>query len=176
MASRITAITAAQRLDSRGKPTVQVVLTTENGRFTALVPSGASKGDYEAIELRDGDKAMYDGNSVNQAVDNVRNVLGPELIAKGFEVATQQAQIDAFMCELDGTKDKGRLGANAILGVSMAVARAGAAARVRSRDATTEEVGVGLTLSRDCHCTNTLPPLWAETSTTLLCRFRSLMS
>jgi len=130
MPSRITAITAAQRLDSRGKPTVQVVLTTEDGRFTAMVPSGASKGDYEAIELRDGDETMYDGNSVHRAVDNVRNVLGPELIAKGLDVATQQAEIDSLMRELDGTKDKGRLGANAILGVSMAIARAGAAAKV----------------------------------------------
>lgn len=172
MASQITALTAAQRLDSRGKPTVQVVLTTELGRFTALVPSGASKGDYEAIELRDGDKAIYDGNGVSQAVDNVRKVLGPELIAKGFDVATQQAEIDFFMCELDGRKDKGHLGANAILGISMAVARAGAAARVRFPCL----LRVELTLDRDCHYTNTLPLLRAERLTNLVCLFRSSMS
>lgn len=129
MVSRITRVHAAQRLDSRGQPTVQVILTTDHGRFTALVPSGASKGDYEAIELRDGDKSVYEGNGVEQAVDNVRNVLGPALIEKGFDVATQQAEIDRFMCNLDGSEDKGRLGANAILGISMAATRAGAASK-----------------------------------------------
>ena len=133
MASKITGIIAAQRLDSRGKPTVQVVLTTDLGRFTALVPSGASKGDYKAVELRDADKTAYDGNRVLLAVDNVRNVIGPELIKKNFDVATQQTEINKFMCNLDGTEDKGRMGANAILGISMAVARAGAAARVSGR-------------------------------------------
>lgn len=130
MPSHINFITAAQRLDSRGKPTVQVVVVTDHGRFTSLVPSGASKGDYEAIELRDGDPTKYNGNGVTKAVDNVQNVLGPQLVAQKFDVASEQAAIDRFMCDMDGTSDKSRLGANAILGISMAVARAGAAAKV----------------------------------------------
>lgn len=127
--STITHISAAERLDSRGKPTVQVTVTTEKGRFSSLVPSGASKGDYEAVELRDGDETRYQGNGVSEAVKHVQDVLGPELIKRQFDVGTQQQDIDKFMCELDGTKDKHRLGANAILAVSMAVARAGAAAK-----------------------------------------------
>lgn len=128
--SYVTHVSAAERLDSRGKPTVQVTLTTDKGVFSSLVPSGASKGDYEAIELRDGDKLRYDGNGVVQAVKNVQYALGPELVAKRLDVATQQREIDALLRKLDGTKDKGRMGANAILGISMAVARAGAAAKV----------------------------------------------
>lgn len=130
MPSYIQAITAAERLDSRGKPTVQVVVTTGKGRFTSLVPSGASKGDYEAIELRDGDGSRYDGNGVTTAVKNVKDILGPELVEARLDV-TEQNKIDELMLQLDGTDDKSKLGANAILGVSMAVARAGAAARVR---------------------------------------------
>lgn len=126
--SHITHVTASERLDSRGKPTVQVTVTTDKGNFSSLVPSGASKGDYEAIELRDGDESRFEGNGVLQAVNNVRHTLAPKLIAKNFDVGTQQREIDAFLCELDGSKDKSRLGANAILGLSMAVARAGAAA------------------------------------------------
>lgn len=128
--SYITHVAAAERLDSRGKPTVQVTITTDRGAFSSLVPSGASKGDYEAIELRDGDKSRYDGNGVIQAVKNVQYALGPELIAKKLDVATNQREIDALLCKLDGSKDKGSMGANAILGLSMAVARAGAAAKV----------------------------------------------
>lgn len=96
----------------------------------AIVPSGASKGDYEAIELRDGDPACYGGNGVTKAVYNVEHVIGPALIEQKFDVRSDLAKIDAFMRKLDGTKDKSNLGANAILGVSMACARAAAAARV----------------------------------------------
>ncbi len=130
--SSIQSINAAQRLDSRGKPTVQVILRTTHGTFSALVPSGASKGDYEAIELRDGDKSNFEGNSVMKAVNNVRKVLGPKLIERDFDVGKQQREIDTFMRDLDGSSDKSKLGANAILGISMAVARAGAAANVGS--------------------------------------------
>ncbi|RDW71452.1 hypothetical protein BP6252_08015 [Coleophoma cylindrospora] len=123
----ITSIEAAQRLDSRGKPTVQVWVTTDKGTFRALVPSGASKGSYEAIELRDGDPSVYQSNGVLKAVNNVNNILGPAIIARKFDVGKDLANIDALMRELDGTSDKSNLGANAILGVSMACARAGAA-------------------------------------------------
>ncbi|KAJ9197303.1 hypothetical protein DTO164E3_5736 [Paecilomyces variotii] len=125
----IYSIRAAQRLDSRGKPTVRVTVRTGKGEFVAIVPSGASKGDYEAIELRDGDPACYGGNGVTKAVYNVEHVIGPALIEQKFDVRSDLAKIDAFMRKLDGTKDKSNLGANAILGVSMACARAAAAAR-----------------------------------------------
>ena len=100
------------------------------GRFTAIVPSGASVGDYEAHELRDGKKDDYGGNSVHTAVQNVEKVIAPALIKEGFNVATDLKKIDEFMIKLDGTPDKKKLGANAILGVSMATARAGAAEKV----------------------------------------------
>lgn len=138
MPTHITSVRAAQRLDSRGKPTVQVHLTTSDGAFSALVPSGASKGDYEAIELRDGDKTAFEGNGVTKAVYNVESVLGPALIKEKFDVATDLKRIDDFMCRLDGSDDKGKLGANAILAISMASARAGAAARVRNTDCRTD--------------------------------------
>ncbi|KAI7975923.1 hypothetical protein EIK77_002483, partial [Talaromyces pinophilus] len=96
--------------------------------FTALVPSGASVGAYEAHELRDGDKQAYNGNSVLKAVHNVEQIIGPELIRQKFSVSDLE-KIDQFMIKLDGTKNKEKLGANAILGVSMACARAGAAAK-----------------------------------------------
>lgn len=128
----ITAIHAAQRLDSRGKPTVQVRVTTSDGVFQSLVPSGASKGDYEAIELRDGDKAAYHGNGVLKAVSNVEGVLGPAIMKEKYDVATDLEKIDRCMISTDGSDDKSRLGANAILGVSMACARAAAAANVSS--------------------------------------------
>lgn len=95
------------------------------------MPSGASKGDYEAVEIRDNDQEVYDGKSVRNAVANVEEILAPALLGKAFHVATDLDQIDDFMTELDGTDDKSRLGANAILGISMACARAGAAERVR---------------------------------------------
>lgn len=132
MPSHITSIRAAQRLDSRGKPTVQVRVTTENGTFQSIVPSGASKGDYEAIELRDGDKNAFEGNGVLTAVHNVENILGPALVKQRFDVAKDLKAIDEFMIKLDGSDDKGKLGANGILGISMACARAGAAADVNA--------------------------------------------
>lgn len=125
----ITSITASQRLDSRGKPTIQVRLTSAYGTFTSVVPSGASKGDYEAVELRDGDPSSYHGNSVLKAVENVNEVLGPRIIESGLVPATELSKIDKLMIDIDGTANKSRLGANAILGISMAAARAGAAAR-----------------------------------------------
>jgi len=123
----ITSIKAAQRLDSRGKPTVQVILTTVNGCFRSSVPSGASKGDYEAVELRDGDSSCYQGSSILKAVHNVENVLGPAVIDAKLNPATDLAKIDELVVKLDGTDDRSKLGANAILDISMAAARAGAA-------------------------------------------------
>ncbi|MBO8156840.1 MAG: phosphopyruvate hydratase [Bacillaceae bacterium] len=120
----ITDIYAREVLDSRGNPTVEVEVLTESGAFgRALVPSGASTGEYEAVELRDGDKDRYLGKGVTKAVQNVNEVIASELI--GYRV-TEQVEIDRIMMELDGTENKGKLGANAILGVSMAVARAAA--------------------------------------------------
>ncbi|KAF7625997.1 hypothetical protein Mgra_00009822 [Meloidogyne graminicola] len=111
--------------DSRGNPTVAVDLETDKGLFQAAVPSGASTGIYEALELRDGDKAVHHGKGVLKAVDNVNSKIAPALIAKNFNV-TDQALIDKFLIELDGTDNKGNFGANAILGVSLAVCKAGA--------------------------------------------------
>ncbi len=120
----ISSIYAREVLDSRGNPTVEVEVFTESGAFgRAMVPSGASTGEHEAIELRDGDKGRYLGKGVLQAVKNVNDVIAPNLI--GYDV-TFQTTIDKVMLELDGTKNKSKLGANAILGVSMAVARAAA--------------------------------------------------
>ncbi|WP_019377628.1 phosphopyruvate hydratase [Virgibacillus halodenitrificans] len=120
----ITDVYAREVLDSRGNPTVEVEVFTESGAFgAALVPSGASTGEYEAVELRDGDKDRYLGKGVLKAVQNVNEVIAPELI--GIDV-TRQNIIDALMIELDGTENKGKLGANAILGVSMAAAHAAA--------------------------------------------------
>lgn len=101
------------------------------GTFTGLVPSGASTGIHEALELRDTSSTAYGGKGVEQAVLNVTNTIAPALIARHFDVETQLKEIDAFMCDLDGTKGKKKLGANAILSVSMACARAGAASLVR---------------------------------------------
>ncbi|WP_203364541.1 phosphopyruvate hydratase [Bacillus sp. REN10] len=121
----ITDIYAREVLDSRGNPTVEVEVYTQSGAFgRALVPSGASTGEYEAVELRDGDKARYLGKGVLKAVENVNDVIAPELVGS-FEVL-DQIGIDRAMIELDGTDNKGKLGANAILGVSMAVAHAAA--------------------------------------------------
>ncbi|ORX78235.1 enolase [Basidiobolus meristosporus CBS 931.73] len=122
----ITKIHARQIFDSRGNPTVEVELTTEKGTFRAAVPSGASTGIHEALELRDEDKANYLGKSVFKAVDNVKNVIAPALIKANIDVTNQEA-IDEFMLQLDGTPNKSKLGANAILGVSLAAAYAGAA-------------------------------------------------
>ncbi|CCJ32974.1 MULTISPECIES: phosphopyruvate hydratase [Caloramator] len=117
-------IYAREVLDSRGNPTVEVEVVLEDGTVgRAIVPSGASTGAFEAVELRDGDKARYNGKGVLKAVDNVNNVIAPELI--GMNVF-DQTLIDKTLIELDATENKGKLGANAILGVSLAVARAAA--------------------------------------------------
>lgn len=122
--SLITDIYAREVLDSRGNPTVEVEVWTEFDSFgRALVPSGASTGAYEAVELRDGDKGRYLGKGVMKGVDNVNNIIADEII--GMDVY-DQIGIDTKMIELDGTDNKGKLGANAILGVSLAVARAAA--------------------------------------------------
>jgi enolase len=122
--STIVDINARQILDSRGNPTIEVDVLTENGVIgRAAVPSGASTGVHEAVELRDGDKQAYMGKGVLNAVHNVNNVINQEL--QGFPV-TEQGLIDKKLCELDGTPNKGKLGANAILGVSLASAKAAA--------------------------------------------------
>ena len=118
--NKIKSIIAKEAKDSRNKPTVQVELETDSGIFTALVPSGASTGTREALELRDAD-----GKGVSQAIKNVNEIIAPKL--KGKDVLNQQ-EIDKFLIDLDGTENKSKLGANAILGVSLAVCRAGAAA------------------------------------------------
>lgn len=122
--SIIADVYAREVLDSRGNPTVEVEVWTESGGYgKASVPSGASTGAFEAVELRDGDKERYLGKGVQKAVDNVNEIIAPELI--GMD-ATEQTYIDEIMIELDGTDNKGKLGANGILGVSMAVAKAAA--------------------------------------------------
>jgi enolase len=126
MNSKIASIRALEILDSRGNPTVRVSITLDSGvNRSASVPSGASTGENEAVELRDGDKGRYGGKGVLKAVSNVNEVIAPQVI--GMD-PSRQAEIDKIMIELDGTANKGNLGANAILGVSMAVARATAAA------------------------------------------------
>ena len=120
----IEAIGAREILDSRGNPTVEVEVVLEDGTFErAAVPSGASTGAFEAVERRDGDKGRYQGKGVQDAVDAVNEIIAPELID---EDASDQRRIDEIMIELDGTPNKGKLGANAILGVSLAVAKAAA--------------------------------------------------
>jgi len=121
----ITRIHARSIFDSRGNPTVEVDLTTEHGMFRSAVPSGASTGIHEALEMRDGGSA-YMGAGVSKAVDNVNKILAPALVGKDVDVADQNA-VDAILIGLDGTPNKGKLGANAILGVSMAACKAGAA-------------------------------------------------
>ncbi len=121
---KISAIRAMEILDSRGNPTVRVFVELDDGITSAAsVPSGASTGEHEALELRDGDKNRYSGKGVLRAVANVNNKIGPELI--GMDV-TRQRDIDGRMIEMDATDNKSALGANAILGVSMAVAKAAA--------------------------------------------------
>ena len=122
--SVILDVYARQIFDSRGNPTVEVDVFTEEGALgRAAVPSGASTGEHEAVELRDGDKGSYMGKSVIKAIQNVNEIIAPALI--GLEVSDQK-EIDTLMIELDGTSNKGKLGANAILGVSLAVAKAAA--------------------------------------------------
>ena len=122
--SKIKTIYAREVLDSRGNPTVEVEVTTEKGAFgSAIVPSGASTGIYEAVELRDGDKSRYLGKGVANAVKNANEIIAPALVG---EDVFEQRKIDQMMIDLDGTDNKGKLGANAILGVSLAVAKAAA--------------------------------------------------
>lgn len=121
---KIQSVYAREVLDSRGNPTVEVEVTGDDGSFgRAIVPSGASTGVHEAVELRDGDATRYNGMGVSKAVDNVNTIIAKEVIGK--EV-TSQREIDEMMIALDGTPNKGKLGANAILGVSLAVARCAA--------------------------------------------------
>src|SRR5690348_960341 len=120
----ITDIIGREILDSRGNPTIEVDVYLEDGtRGRASVPSGASTGANEAVELRDNDKHVYQGKGVLKAVENVNERIAPELIDLN---ATEQTAIDTMMIELDGTENKSQLGANAILGVSLAVAKAAA--------------------------------------------------
>jgi len=120
---KIESIKAKEILDSRGNPTVEVEVRVGKLMGRAAVPSGASTGEHEAVELRDGDKTRYLGKGVSKAVQNVNSKIAPELV--GTDV-TQQIEIDQKLCKLDGTPNKGNLGANAILGVSLAAARASA--------------------------------------------------
>ncbi|PLN84209.1 enolase A [Aspergillus taichungensis] len=122
----ITKIHARSVYDSRGNPTVEVDLVTETGLHRAIVPSGASTGQHEAIELRDGDKTHWGGKGVLKAVKNVNETIGPALIKENLDVK-DQSKVDEFLNKLDGTPNKANLGANAILGVSLAIAKAGAA-------------------------------------------------
>ena len=122
--AKIEKVSALEILDSRGNPTVRVHVALDDGTVAAAsVPSGASTGENEAVELRDGDKARYGGKGVKKAVGNVVNTIAPAVIGRDPE---RQSEIDGVMLALDGTKTKAKLGANAILGVSMAVARAAA--------------------------------------------------
>ncbi len=128
--AQITDILARQILDSRGNPTVEVdVLLDDNSFGRAAVPSGASTGAHEALELRDGDKSKYLGKSVEKAVENARTTILEAVKGKDFE---EQSELDSFLNELDGTENKGNLGANAILGVSLAFAWANANSREQS--------------------------------------------
>src|SRR5215831_844253 len=121
--SEITAVIAREILDSRGNPTVEVEVQTKNGQGRAAVPSGASTGEHEALELRDGDAKRYLGKGVSKAVSNVVDIIFPEI--EGLD-AFDQLTIDRTMLELDGTETKSKLGANAILAVSLATAKAAA--------------------------------------------------
>jgi len=122
----ISKIHARQVYDSRGNPTVEVDVVTETGLHRAIVPSGASTGQHEACELRDGDKSKWGGKGVLKAVENVNKTIGPALIKENID-NKDQSKVDEFLIKLDGTENKTNLGANAILGVSLAVAKAGAA-------------------------------------------------
>jgi len=125
MKKYVSVVRAMEVLDSRGNPTVRTWCRLSNGiEVSASVPSGASTGENEAVELRDGDKSRYGGKGVLQAVENVNRIIGPRIV--GMD-PTRQEEIDRLMIDLDGTPNKGHLGANAILGVSMAVARAASA-------------------------------------------------
>jgi len=122
----INALKARSIFDSRGNPTVEVDLTTNLGVFRAAVPSGASTGIYEALEMRDKVKSEYHGKGVKQAIANVNGPIAGALVGKDLEISNQES-MDKILLDLDGTKNKEKLGANAILGVSLAVAKAAAA-------------------------------------------------
>ena len=122
----VSKVYARSVYDSRGNPTVEVELTTEKGVFRSIVPSGASTGVHEALEMRDGDKSKWMGKGVLHAVKNVNDVIAPAFVKANIDVKDQKA-VDDFLISLDGTANKSKLGANAILGVSMAAARAAAA-------------------------------------------------
>lgn len=124
--SEILKVKAREVLDSRGNPTVEVDIVTEHGIFRAMTPSGASAGQHEALELRDGDKSRYNGKGVLKAVSNINKIIAPKII--GLDPVAQET-IDNIMLKLDGTENKDNLGANAILPVSMAVTKAGATLR-----------------------------------------------
>ena len=124
--SKIKKVVAREVLDSRGNPTVEAVVATEKICASAIVPSGASTGKHEALELRDGDKKRYNGKGVLKAVDNVNKIISKKLIGLNCE---NQNEIDKLMIKLDGTENKSKLGANTILAVSMAVCKAGAASK-----------------------------------------------
>ena len=124
--SSIKSVKAREVLDSRGNPTVEVDVVTEDGLFRSIVPSGASTGVHEALELRDGDKSRYLGKGVLKAVANVNEEIA--YTVSGMDPSKQE-EIDKAMLEIDGTENKSKLGANAILAVSMAVCKAGAAAK-----------------------------------------------
>ncbi|HWS24319.1 MAG TPA: phosphopyruvate hydratase, partial [Anaerolineales bacterium] len=120
----IVNVEALEVLDSRGNPTIEVSVLLDDGSYgTAIVPSGASTGIHEALEMRDGDKTRYNGKGVLKAVENVNGEIAENLL--GMD-ASDQKDIDEYLITLDGTKNKSRLGANAILGVSLAVAKAAA--------------------------------------------------
>jgi len=139
--SKIKRIKAREILDSRGNPTIEVELETDFGVFRGSVPSGASKGKYEAMELRDGGK-RYQGMGVLKAVKSINEIITPKLIGKD---STNQKEIDEILINLDGTEDKSKLGANAICGVSMAVCRAATAAKNLSLYQHINEIYTGLT-------------------------------
>ncbi|EMR74077.1 phosphopyruvate hydratase [Thermoplasmatales archaeon SCGC AB-539-N05] len=124
--SKIKKVKAREVLDSRGNPTVEVDMVTENGIFRAMTPSGASAGQHEALELRDNDKSRYLGKGTLKAVENVNKIIAPKII--GMDCRHQET-IDKIMIKLDGTENKDKFGANAILPVSMAITKAGAAAK-----------------------------------------------
>lgn len=166
----ITKVHARSVYDSRGNPTVEVDVVTETGLHRAIVPSGASTGSsrktpalppdamrnrnagqHEACELRDGDKSKWGGKGVSKAVDNVNSIIGPALIKETIDVK-DQSKVDAFLNELDGTPNKTKLGANAILGVSLAIAKAGAAEKVSRLlpDHARPRQGFASALSRSC--------------------------
>ena len=121
----IQSVKARQIYDSRGNPTVEVDVVTDTGRFRAGVPSGASTGIHEAVELRDNDPKFHRGKGVQKAIDNVNKIIAPALVGRPVD-ETNQAEVDKLLISLDGTPNKSKLGANAILGVSTAVCKAGA--------------------------------------------------